>query len=79
MVHSITHLGNTLEATTLENCKINYLMYMGDIKLFAKREKELETLIQTKRIYSLNIVLKFGIEKSATLIIKIGKRKKKKG
>ena len=26
--------------------KINHLMYMDDIKLFAKNEKELETLIQ---------------------------------
>ena len=32
--------------------KINHLMYMDDIKLFAKNEKELETLIQTVRIYS---------------------------
>ena len=27
-------------------------MYMDDIKLFAKKEKELETLIQAMRIYS---------------------------
>ena len=32
--------------------KINHLMYMDDIKLFAKREKERETLIHTVRIYS---------------------------
>ena len=32
--------------------KINHLMYMEDIKLFAKNEKELESLIQTVRIYS---------------------------
>ncbi len=35
--------------------KNNHLMYMDDIKLFAKNEKELETLIQTVRIYSQNI------------------------
>ena len=28
--------------------KINHLMYMDDIKLFAKNEKELETLIHTE-------------------------------
>ena len=28
--------------------KINYLMYMDNIKLFAKDEKELETLIHTE-------------------------------
>ena len=32
--------------------KINHLMYMDEIKLFAKNEKELETLIQAVRIYS---------------------------
>ena len=30
--------------------KINHLMYMDDIKLFAKNEKELETRIQTENI-----------------------------
>ena len=29
--------------------KINFLMYMDDIKLFAKNEKELETLKQNAR------------------------------
>ena len=32
--------------------KINHLMYMDDIELLAKNEKELETLIHTVRIYS---------------------------
>ena len=32
--------------------KINHLMYMDDIKLFAKNERELETLIHAVRIYS---------------------------
>ena len=32
--------------------KINHLMYMDGIKMFAKNEKELETLMHTVRIYS---------------------------
>ena len=44
-------------------------MYMDDIKLFAKNEKELETPIQTIRIYSQDIVIEFGIEKYAMLIM----------
>ena len=32
--------------------KINYLMFLDDIKPFAKSEKELETLIAAGRIYS---------------------------
>ena len=43
--------------------KNNHLMYMDDIKQFAKSENELETLLQTERIYSDNIGMVFGIEK----------------
>ena len=49
-------------------------MFMDDIKLFAKNEKELETLIQTVRIYSQDIGMEFGIEKCAMLVMKSGKR-----
>ena len=49
-------------------------MSMDDIKLFAKNEKELETLIQTVRIYSQVIGMEFGIEKCAMLVMKSGKR-----
>ena len=43
--------------------KTNHLMYMDDIKLFAKNEKEQETLIQAVRIYTSDIGMDFGIEK----------------
>ena len=36
---------------------------MDDIKLFAKREKELETLIHAVRIYSQDIGMEFVIDK----------------
>ena len=42
---------------------LNYLMYMDDIKLFAKNEKELEALIQSVRICTQYIGMGFGIEK----------------
>ena len=45
-------------------------MYIDDIKLFTKNEKELETLIYTVRIYSQDIGMEFGIEKCAILIMK---------
>ena len=54
--------------------KINHLIYMDDIKLFAKNEKELETLIHAVRIYSQEIGMEFGIEKCAMLVMKSGKR-----
>ena len=54
--------------------KVNHLMYMDDIKLFAKNKKELETLIHTVRIYSRDIGMEFGIEKCAMLVMKRGKQ-----
>ena len=54
--------------------KINHLLYMDDIKLFAKNEKELETLIHALRIYSQDIGVKIGIENCAMLVMKSGKR-----
>ena len=48
-------------------------MYMDDIKLFAKNEKELETLIHAVRIYSQDIGMEFGIEKYSMLVMKSGK------
>ena len=53
---------------------INHQMYMDDIKLFAKKKKEPETLIREVIIYSQNIRMEFGIEKSAILVMKSSKR-----
>ena len=54
--------------------EINHLMYMDDFKLFAKNEKEMETLIYAVRMYSQDIGMEFGIEKCAMLVMKSGKR-----
>ena len=54
--------------------KINHLMYMDDIKLLVKNEKELETLIQTVRIYCQDTGMELGIEKCTVLVMKSGKR-----
>ena len=50
--------------------KINHQMYMNDIKLFAKKEKELETLIHALGIYSQDIGMEFDIEKCVMLVMK---------
>ena len=49
-------------------------MYMNDIKLFEKNEKELESLIHAVRIYSQDIGMEFGREKCAMFVMKSGKR-----
>ena len=53
--------------------KINHLMYMDDIKQFAKNGKELETLIRTVRIYSQGIEMWIGIDKYTMLVMTSGK------
>ena len=52
--------------------KVNLQMYSGDIKLFVKHEKELETLIQVVKIYSQDIGMEFYIESSSMLMMKSG-------
>ena len=54
-------------------------MYSDDIKLFAKTEKELETLIQAVWIYSQDIGMEFDKEKCSMFIMKIGRRQMTEG
>ena len=49
-------------------------MNMDDIKRFAKNEKELAGLIETVKIYRLNIGMEFGIQKCTMLVMTSGKR-----
>ena len=58
----------------LRKCKerINYLLYMDDLKLYGKTDKRLDSLIQTVRIFSSSICMEFGIEKCNILILKRG-------
>ena len=50
---------------------VNYLMYMNVTNLFAQNEKELETLIQTVRIYRQNIEIEFSMEKRTIQVRKM--------
>ena len=47
------------------------LLFMDHLKLFAKNEKEIDSLVQTVRIF---IGMKFGLEKCAAMTMKRGKR-----
>ena len=49
-------------------------MYMYDIKIFVKNEKELKTLIWTISKYNQDIGMEFDIEKCAMLIMKVRKK-----
>ena len=43
--------------------RINHLLFINDLKLFAKNEKEIDSLAQTVRVYSEDIGIQFGVEK----------------
>ena len=52
---------------------LNHLLFMDDLKLFGKNEKQVDTLVNTVRIFSNDIGMEFGISKCAVLIMKRGK------
>ena len=54
--------------------KTNQLLYVVNIKLFAKYEKELETQTKALRIYRQDLVMEFDNEKCALLIVESAKR-----
>ena len=43
------------------------------LKAVFKSERELDLLIQTVRIFSVNVGMKFGLDKCAVLVLKRGK------
>ena len=52
---------------------------MDDLKLYAKNEKELHSLVQTVKVFSKDIGMDFGIEKCSMLIMKRRKKTKSDG
>ena len=53
--------------------KINHLLFMGDLKLYSRSEKRLDSLAQAVRVFSDDIGMEFGIEKCAMLVMEKGK------
>ena len=54
---------------TSRNQKLNHLLFIDDLKLYAKSERELDSLIQTVRIFS-DAGMIFGLDKCAVLVLK---------
>lgn len=52
---------------------ISHLIYMDDIKLYAKNDKEMKKLIDTTTIFSNDISMQFGLDKCKTVHIIKGK------
>ena len=54
--------------------KINHFLFMDDLKLYSRREKGLDSLIQTVCVFSEDIGgMEFGIERCVTLVMEKGK------
>ena len=58
---------------------INHLLYMDDLKVFAKDEKQLDQLIELVFKFSKDVGMEFGMEKCATMVIKRGVKIKSEG
>ena len=59
--------------------KLNHLLFMDDLKLYAKSEEQANTLVRTVHVFSTNIDMEFRIETCGNLEMKRGKIVKTEG
>ena len=52
---------------------LNHLLFMDDLKLYGKSEKQIDSLVRTVHILSTDMGMEFGIRKCGLLILKKGK------
>ena len=53
--------------------KLNHLLFMDDLKLYAKNEEQTNMLVRTVYVFSTDIGMEFGIKKCGILTMKRGK------
>ena len=66
-------LNNTGTGYKLFHKELNHLIYMDDLKLFAKNDKDLEGLLTTVKQFSNDIGMEFGLDKCAKATFVKGK------
>ena len=49
---------------------LNNISFMADLKLYGKNKKQVDALINTVRVFSSDIAMRFGIIKYAVLVMK---------
>ena len=59
--------------------KINQLLFIDDLKLFAKNEDQTDSLVNTVRIFLEDIKMEFALPKGGLFIMKRGKVVKSEG
>ena len=53
--------------------RLNHSLFMDDLKLFYKSEKQMDTLVRTVHVFSTDIGIEFGMKKCGILTMKRGK------
>ena len=53
--------------------KVNHLLFIDDLKLFAKDENEIDSLVTTVNVFSEDIGMMFGVQKCGVVVMKRGK------
>ena len=56
----------------LGDVKINHLLFMDDMKMFAKNKKEIDSLVSTVQLVSQDIGMQFGGQKCGVTVMKRG-------
>ena len=56
-----------------DRAKLNHLLFIDDLKIYGKDKDQLDSLVQTVRIFSNDIAMTFGIEQCAMVEMKRGK------
>ena len=56
-----------------ESGVINHLLFMDDLELYGKNERQIDTLVQTVVMVSGDMCMEFGISKCSVLIMKRGR------
>ena len=56
-----------------EGESINHLLFMDDLKLYGNDERQIDSLINTVRVFSDDIRMEFGLKKCAVVVMKRGK------
>ena len=52
---------------------MNHLLFMHDLKLFSKSNKQRDTLVKTVHVFSTDIGMEFGTKRCGILTLKGGK------
>lgn len=75
---SLLNQSNTGYQCKKEDLKVNHLLYVDDLKLLAKNDKELEKQLEIVKSFSDDIKMEFGLEKCAKTTFIKGKLSKSK-